>query len=91
MSVLQSLGLVGHVLRCLWCTPYISLEEGHSGVCLLGNIVCVLSPRHVTADGYSKVLCISLHGKFLVVDTVDCADLMPLVGDSQYFAFVGVE
>ena len=47
----------------------------------------MLSLRQVTADGYSKIFGI----KFLDVDIVVCAEWMSLVGDSQYFTFVGVE
>ena len=37
-----------------------------------------------------RYFAVSLHSKFLVVDIVVCAAWMPLVGDSQYFSFVGV-
>ena len=81
----------GGLLRCLWGLSNIPSEEGHCGICLLGNIVSVFAPGKVIADGHTQVFGISLHGKLLTMDVVVSKDGPSLVSDAKNFTLVGIE
>ena len=50
-------------------------------LCLLGDVGNMLAPGKVTPNCDSQILYFRLGGKFLVMDEVTVAGVLPLVGD----------